>query len=279
MRTRLRPLARRAVARAFALGTEGRDGLRILTYHRVNGTHPRDRLSVRPDAFAAQMELLARSGRPVIPLAQAPALLHGEGPRARGAVAITFDDGFADNFEVALPILGRFGFPATFFIATGYVGSDRTLDRYRDCCADDPVLSWDEVRGLRDRGHEIGGHGRTHRELGALAPEDARAEIDGCALDIEASTGTRPRLFCYPRGSETPDTRRLVAETGFLAACTVRPGANHAGDDLLGLARTEVSGDDDAEDFRLKLAGGFDGWHRLRQRVHAWRGRTAHEER
>jgi peptidoglycan/xylan/chitin deacetylase (PgdA/CDA1 family) len=265
MRTRLRSIVRRTVAGACTVAGPPPEGLRILTYHRVNRTHPGDRLSVHPDAFAAQMEWLVRSGRPVVSLAQAPSALRGETALAPGAVALTFDDGFADNFTVALPILERHRLPATFFLATSFVGAGRTLDRYQGCCSDDRMLDWEEARVLGGGRHALGGHGCTHRELDALAADDARGEIEGCARAIETATGRRPRLFCYPRGRETPQTRGLVAAAGFEAACTVRPGANPAGADLLALARTEVSGDDEIEDFRAKLDGAFDRWHRLRQ--------------
>jgi peptidoglycan/xylan/chitin deacetylase (PgdA/CDA1 family) len=263
----LRTAVRRGFARACAAVSSNGTGLRVLTYHRVNDSHPRDRLTVRSAAFASQMETLARSGRPVLLLGDAVAALRAATPMPTGAVAVTFDDGYADNAEVALPILERLSIRATFFVATGFMGTASTLDRYRGCCRDDGMMSWDQVRALRAAGHEVGGHGRTHRELATLSPEEARGEADGCARDIADAIGERPRLFCYPRGSTSAGVRRIVAEAGFEAACTVRPGANTPGGDLLSLNRTEVSGDDAIEDFRLKLDGGFDTWHRLVQRV------------
>jgi peptidoglycan/xylan/chitin deacetylase (PgdA/CDA1 family) len=127
------------------------------------------------------------------------------------------------------------------------------------------MMGWDDVRALHASGHEIGGHGRKHLELASVSEDRAREEIEGCARDIEACLGERPRLFCYPRGSEAKAVRHFVADAGFEAACTVAPGANPRGQDPFGLRRTEVSGDDSLEDFRLKLAGAFDAWHGLVQ--------------
>jgi peptidoglycan/xylan/chitin deacetylase (PgdA/CDA1 family) len=239
----------------------------VLTYHRVNDAHPSDRLTVSARSFAAQMQALAESGRPVVRLADALPALRGEAALPAGAVALTFDDGYADNHAEALPVLERLGFPAAFFVVTGAVGTTSTIDRYARCCRHDRMLDWSEVRDLRDRGHAIGAHGRSHRELASMAPEEVLREAEGCALDIEERVGERPRLFCYPRGSTSATVRRIVGECGFLAACTVRPGPNAAGADLLGLRRTEVSGDDALEDFRFKLEGGFDAWHALVQSV------------
>jgi glycosyltransferase involved in cell wall biosynthesis/peptidoglycan/xylan/chitin deacetylase (PgdA/CDA1 family) len=262
---RLRPLVRRAVARATGRLSPPRCGLRILTYHRVNADHPGDRLTVHPLEFERQMAALAP--RPVLPLPRAVRALQRGEPLPEGAVAITFDDGFHDNLACAAPILQRYGLPATFFVATAYTGTDGTLDRYHACCDRDRCLSWDDVRALLAAGHTIGGHGRTHRELGRLGDGDARDEIAGCRADIEEATGLAPSLFCYPRGSETSAVRRLVAECGYDGACSVYPGANAAGTDVMALRRTEIAGEDGPAEFHLKLEGAFDGWHHVVQRV------------
>jgi peptidoglycan/xylan/chitin deacetylase (PgdA/CDA1 family) len=263
----LRSRLRRGLARVAGLGRTPGAGVRVLTYHRVNDTHPRDRLSVETRTFAAQMEALAASGRPVVRLADVLPALRGDAALPLGAVALTFDDGYADNHAEALPVLDRLAFPAVFFVVTAAVGTPSTIDRYARCCGRDGMLDWAQVRDLRERGHAIGGHGRTHRELAALEADEVRREVDGCARDIEERLGERPRLFCYPRGRTSPAVRGIVAACGFEAACTVRPGANPPGADLLALRRTEVSGDDTLEDFRMKLEGGFDAWHALVQRV------------
>jgi peptidoglycan/xylan/chitin deacetylase (PgdA/CDA1 family) len=241
-------------------------------YHRVNGDHPGDRLTVHPLAFEAQMEALAASGRPVVALDDSLSALRGEVPLPAGAVALTFDDGFHDNLEFAAPVLDRLKLPATFFVVTGHVGTDRCIERYRGCCENDRVLDWAGVRELRARGHHIGGHSRSHRELGGLPLDEAADEVAGCRSDIEEQTGAAPRLFCYPRGSEGHDVRRVVARAGFEGATTVSPGPNPAGTDPFGLKRTEVAGQDSIDDFVRKLAGFYDGWHRMVQIVQGWGG-------
>ncbi|HEX9186858.1 MAG TPA: polysaccharide deacetylase family protein [Vicinamibacteria bacterium] len=265
----LPPSLRRAIARLAGIGRRPAPGLRVLTYHRVNDDHPRDRLSVPTRTFAAQMQALAGSRRPVVALADALPALRGEAALPPRAVALTFDDGYADNHAEALPALERHGFAAAFFVVTGAVGTTTTIDRYAACCGADRMLGWDEVRDLVARGHAIGGHGRRHRELAALAADEVRDEVEGSRRDIEDRLGEAPRLFCYPRGSVDAEVRRIVAAAGYEAACTVRPGANAPGTDLLALRRTEIAGDDTVEDFLFKLDGGFDAWHALAQRARA----------
>ena len=263
-----RAMKRGAVGLASLAGPpEPEPALRILMYHRVNDSHPSDRLTVDPRTFERQMALLAASGRPVIRLEDALPALRGTAALPPRAVAITFDDGFRDNYDFALPVLDKLKMPATFFVVTDHVGTNRCIERYEGCCEDDRVLSWGQVGEMRARGHAIGGHSRSHRELGHLPDDDVVDEVAGCRREIEARTGVAPRLFCYPRGSEGPGVRRQVARAGFEGACTVSPGTNTAGIDPFGLKRTEIAGGDTLEDFGRKLEGHFDGWHKLVQRV------------
>jgi len=257
--------ARRLVARACALLSPPRAGLRLLTYHRVNDAHPRDRLTVTKAAFREQLQELRTSRIPVLGFDAALGLLDEPTPDSAGAVVLTFDDGYLDNFEEAAPLLSGAGYPAAFFVATGFLGTDRVLPRYAACCAADRMMSWNQVRALREAGHAVGGHGRHHLELATLSEEAAREEIEGSLLDLEGALAEKPRHFCYPRGSEAPWVRRLVAQCGFVSACTVAPGANPKGQDRFGLLRTEVSGDDGLLDFRAKLEGAFDAWHHVVQ--------------
>jgi peptidoglycan/xylan/chitin deacetylase (PgdA/CDA1 family) len=225
-------------------------------------------MTVHPLAFREQMELLAATGRPVLPLEAALARLRGEAdPLPRGAVSITFDDGYRDNLQFAAPILARLGLRATVFLVTGRMGAPATIDRYVGCCEEDGALTWEEAREIGERGHALGGHGRTHRELASLDTESLRDEVFGCRDDLRRSLGSPASLFCYPRGSESPAVRAVVAEAGFQAAVTVYPGVNGPQSDPFLLRRTEVSGADDIADFRLKLDGAFDSLHRAWQRV------------
>ena len=97
------------------------DRLTVLIYHRVHRKHDAfSRGGVDAATFDWQLKLLARHFN-VLPLGSAVAALHGGESLPRGAVAISFDDGYRDNYEIALPILTKYGLTATFFIATGFL--------------------------------------------------------------------------------------------------------------------------------------------------------------
>jgi len=251
------------------LARRWRPGLRILMYHRVRAASAYDQLSVHPDRFERQMAALRRSG-PVLPLDAALDSMQ------RGAIhepifAVTFDDGYLDNLQVALPILQAHAIPATIFVTVAFCDQSTRHPRY----ADEPGrlhLDWDEVRELAGHvGISIGSHTLTHPHLPRLAASDAQREIAESRLRIQAQTGRPVAHFCYPSGDLREREAQLARSAGYRSAVTVAPGLNRAGADPYRLRRTEVTDRDVGSAFALKLAGSYDGlhallhWRRLRQ--------------
>jgi peptidoglycan/xylan/chitin deacetylase (PgdA/CDA1 family) len=135
-----------------------------------------------------------------------------------GTAVITFDDGYRDNFTLAAPTLERYGLPATFFLATDFIGSEHQAWWDSDCGIESRWMSWDQVRTLSASAKfDVGAHTRSHSDLGAISFDDAIAEIDGSVNAIEAETAQRPTLFAYPFGGTdniTPEVRAHVRSAG-----------------------------------------------------------------
>ena len=135
----------------------------ILYYHRVADlSHDAFHLAVRPGLFAQHMDVVARHCRP-LSLAALVDALHGGGDIPERAVAVTFDDGYADNAEAALPLLERFGVPATMFVTTGYIDGAREF-------------WWDELERLLFTGERL--------------PESLSALIGGRPMSWTVANGT-----------------------------------------------------------------------------------------
>lgn len=240
-------------------------GGRILTYHSIADRG--DELSVPPHRFREQLAWL-KDRRPVIPLAQAA--------RGEDGVAITFDDGYRDNWETAAPILQELGLPATFFLVSGYLDGDAAADR-------GPWLTWDQARELAAAGLEIGCHSHTHPRLARLSEERQAEELRTNRARIVSELGENPAAFAYPYGTlldYTLATERLVAEAGFTRACTNRYGVNGPDTDPYNLWRINIDGGDTLADFRAKVDGMLDAWRwvdsplfaRLRQGINRLAG-------
>lgn len=235
--------------------TRGRladDALRILFYHRVS--NEADELAARRGRFERQMDLLANEGFSVVDIPEAVRSLENHEQRAR-TVALSFDDGFRDVAENALPVLARYGFRATVFVATAVADGRASFSWYE---RQPPVLSWDEIIAL-DRGGTLNfeAHSLTHPNLLRLGEEAARKEIAGSRAELQERLGRAVTVFCYPAGVFSERERRL-AKAGFTAAVSCDPGANDAGTDRFALHRIQIDRRDRLIDFRAKLSGGYD---------------------
>ena len=187
----------------------------VLTYHSLDASG--SPISVEPDVFRAQMRWLAAAGPAVVPL---EALLNGTAPSE--AVAITFDDGFSNLWTEGLEVLEDLGLPATVFVVTDRVGTDNGWDgRDYPGVPRLPLMSWDQVGGLQERGVEVGGHSCTHPAMTTLSPARLTDEVHRCSEVLLERTGHRPSAFCYPFGAYDANVVRAVAEV-YDSAVTTR---------------------------------------------------------
>jgi peptidoglycan/xylan/chitin deacetylase (PgdA/CDA1 family) len=244
---------RSAVWLARTRGRPDESGLRILLYHRV--ADDGDPLAVPPARFREQMDFLAAAGYRAIDLNEAIAGLDAGRPVAR-TVCLTFDDGFADLRDEALPVLASHGFRATVFVATGVTGGHASFRWYH---RQPPVLGWDDVVALdRDGTLRFEAHTVSHPSLLALEDAAARAEIRDSRAELEARLGRSVTAFAYPAGLFGARDRRLVAEAGYTTAVTCEPGVNVRGTDRFALRRRQIDARDRLLDFRAKVGGGHD---------------------
>jgi len=252
----LKAAATRARSTAWSLRAAGPPeghGLRILFYHRVSDD--RDELAVSPRAFRRQMDYLATESYRVVDVIQAAELLDHGSPPPR-TVGLSFDDGFLDVAEQALPLLTERGFNATVFVAPAVVDGWAKFGWYR---SQPPLLGWDEIAELDREGTlRFEAHSLTHPNLLSLRDAAAWEEISGSKMSLEARLGRPVLAFSYPSGLFGLRERGLVAAAGFRVAVSCEPGVNTSGSDRLSLRRRQVDRRDGLLDFRAKVEGGHD---------------------
>jgi len=252
----------RARSAAWLMRTRGRldtSGLRILFYHRVSDD--RDELAVTPKAFTEQMDYLASESYRVVDVLTAIDLLDSGEPLAR-TVALSFDDGYLDMADHALPILSERGFRATVFVSPAVTDGRTSFTWYREQPA---LLTWEDILELdRDGTLRFEAHTLTHPNLPALDTNTAREEIAGSKAELENRLGRVVRALSYPSGLFGKREEWIAAEAGFSVAVSCEPGVNDRRTDRFALRRRQVDARDSLLDFRAKLGGGHDSSPPLR---------------
>ena len=190
----------------------------ILCYHSVAPTWE-STLSVPAEEFARHCEWLVRK-RTVVDLEQAVADLSPYGRLRRGRSALTFDDGFADLYDFALPILARLRLPATVFLVARSLMGEPAVDWVDD--EDGPVptevatLSVEQVRDMHEAGIRFGSHSLAHRDLTQLSEAECVEDLRQSREVIEEVVREPVRLVAYPRGRHAEHVRSAAKKAGFV---------------------------------------------------------------
>lgn len=160
-------------------------------------------------------------------------------------LAITFDDGYLDNFENAARVLQELELPACFFVATGFIGTEKAAWWDEKLPLRPEWMSWEHVNALMQAGFEVGAHTVNHVDLGKVNVAVAAQEINESKEQLEGRLARPVRLFAYPYGGKdqiTDAANRLVREAGFRCCLSAYGGDVRPEDDVYWLRRTTVSG-------------------------------------
>ena len=191
----------------------------ILTYHSLDASGAV--ISLRPEIFRQHIRSLVVQGIAVVSLEDILGPRRSE--ETQPAVALTFDDGFADFSPQAFPWLLQYAFPATVFLVSGYCGKTNDWPSQPPGLGGRALLGWSEIEELSRQGIEFGAHSVTHPDLTRLPLAAAREEILSSRKQIEDRVGRPVKAFAYPYGAESRPLRELVAEH-FNRGCSTRLG-------------------------------------------------------
>lgn len=242
--------------------------LPVLMYHSVGGPMPDALadLSVPAAELAEHLATLLADGYELLGLTDA-LVASAEGRRA---VALTFDDGYRDFVDAALPVLVGAGAGATLYVPTDHLG--RTASWLPEPAAGLALLDVDDLRGLPPP-IEVGSHGAQHVPLDVLDRRTAREQLRRSRGVLEDRLGRRVPSFCYPHGYHSRALRRDVAAAGYANACAIGHRPHRLGDDRLAVSRVMVLPGTDADGLRDLVTHGPGGLRPALTRVAtpAWR--------
>jgi peptidoglycan/xylan/chitin deacetylase (PgdA/CDA1 family) len=241
----------------------GQSSIPILMYHSIGDedeshAHAYYRTATSPAAFSEQMRHLHESGYATRGLTEAVHQLQQNASAADKTVVITFDDGYGNFYRNAFPVLNRYGFSATVFLPTAYIGEIPVKFKGKEC------LTWNEVRELNRHGIGFGSHTVTHPQLHDLTPANVRQEIVGSKQVIEDRLGQAVDSFAYPYAFPQTDIefqkilRDTLGAAGYrTGVCTTVGRANRRSQPLF-MERLPVNSADDKALFQAKLVGAYD---------------------
>jgi peptidoglycan/xylan/chitin deacetylase (PgdA/CDA1 family) len=182
----------------------------ILAYHSIVEADP-DRFATTVDTFAAQLSWLRSHQYEVVSLETLVDTLREGGPRAaRHKAAITFDDGYEDFHQNALPVLQRMSVPATVFIVPGPLRSSSWAVNSRPA----PLMTVDQIRAIKASGIDLGSHTSTHANLPNLSDDQMRGELT-TSLQAIRELGQTFSALAYPWGQRGPRELKALEEIGY----------------------------------------------------------------
>ncbi len=203
----------------------------ILMYHQVEDVDGHRLNWVGVDAFKQQMDFLKRYNYNVISLETlVSAINHGE-ILPKKSVVITFDDGYENNYINAFPLLEKYGFPATIFIPSDFVGKEG-------------YLNLEQMREMTASVITMGSHTQSHQYLPDLTADEQLVEIVSSKWALEKKLGHPVDFIAYPIGGFSNEIKEMVKKVGYQAACTTNRGNDRLNKDVYELNRVRFNNKD-----------------------------------
>ena len=229
------------LAVCFYLIHSANQSVPVLNYHQIND-RDENALTVHTDQFEAQMKYLAEEGYHVItPEEMIKAWENGE-KLPEKPVIITFDDGYADNYRNAFPILQKYNLKATIFLISDYVS---TYPNY---------LTWTQIGEMQDSGLiDFESHTLSHEQLDSTSPEETWNQLDGSKKALEWHLQKEINFLAYPCGSYDEELQQLVKKAGYKGAFTVNYGLADKSENHYILDRVPIFGCTNHTLMRFKL--------------------------
>jgi peptidoglycan/xylan/chitin deacetylase (PgdA/CDA1 family) len=224
----------------------------ILMYHSVG--EDKSFFTVKSEEFQWQMKYLSENNYNVLFSEELLEILKNGGQIPAKTVVITFDDGYENVYENALPILRKYKIKSNIFLISGLMGGQYTNSSNVTL----KIFDWGKAFEMAGTGLvKFGCHTMSHPDLTKIGLEKAEEEIKKSKTDLEAHLNSVCKIFAYPKGHRNADVLRIIASSGFEMAVVVEEGLVNKNDKLLELKRNSVDSATSRSQFIGKLGYGI----------------------
>jgi len=258
----IKPIVRPLLLWIFNAGEFFRKGLLptpILAYHSLDKSG--SLISLDPDIFQQQIAFLASRRYKVLTLSEYGRYLREGRKLPIPSVVLTFDDGFANFLEEGYPALKKYGYRATIFIQTDYIGKKSSFSKDLSF----QIMGYSDLRFLQKEGFEFGAHTCSHVSLTGIPLSRARTEIVKSKEILGEVLGEEVTSFCYPFGDYNQKIEEIVQGADYQTAVTLDVGNTNSRKNLLALRRVAIGPRIVPVYFKLILGGNFQIYHNLFQ--------------
>ena len=233
----------------------------VIMYHRiikendVKGVHG---IYVLEDVFDKQMKYLKDNGYQTITFED---IKNGEWRnrfnKGNKWIMLTFDDGYKDNYEVAFPILKKYGFKSTIYLLGEVKYNKWDVDNPKNPEEKFILMDDKEILEMQEYGIEFGGHTLTHPMLAKLDLEDAKREITESRKILNKKLGKEMNCFAYPYGNLNEEVKKIVKEVGYKFAVATDSGDISYSKDLFQIRRIAIFPKNNMFNFKRKVSGKY----------------------
>lgn len=250
---------------------EKNNSIRILNYHSISSNIKDESfsyVSVSLKVFSAQMKFLYDNNFNIIDLDDFLEIKKNKQQIPPKMIILTFDDGYANNYINAFPIISKYSFKAVISVITEYIDKNIPFPWINQFLLEDGddkklilPLSKKQLKTMNDYGISIASHTRSHRSLSRLDKQDVMKEIMESKKNLEDILGKKVKYFTYPYGSwgdYDKEDKRIVKSAGYEAALSTKVGTNNIESDIYELRRIPIYNIDGISNFKRKVNGTYD---------------------
>jgi peptidoglycan/xylan/chitin deacetylase (PgdA/CDA1 family) len=249
--------------------------IKVLMYHRIvddRRVSEKHWTAVHVQDFRRQLELLDQWGFTPITFRDYRLFLEGRLDLPKKPIILSFDDGYLDTYELALPVMLDMGFKAVIFVLGEKKIKSNYWDRHLEI-PDAPLMVGRQIVELHEAGFEIGSHSLTHPKLPELAEDELWEQVCRSRILLEILLDSPVHTFSYPYGLLNPAVKEAVKNAGYRFACAVGSGPAVFGDDHFEIRRITVLGRTTTAGFALRLLTPFQYYEWTRRKAgDAFRG-------